>query len=265
MNQLINFQAANEMTMSSREIAELTSKEHKNVLADIRNIEAELGGLSFQLTSYTDKSNRQSPMYHLDYEQTMLLLTGYSIKLRAKVIARWKELEDKATPSWLKTLSPEAKIAIADLGRQRDEAVTYIGRATKYIDHLEHQLAAGITPTAFAKQLNGVNSNQVQSFLKTRNWMTQERGGWMALHYARDKYLSVTFKEDPSGVHRPTCYLTELGAKALYRMYCKGELPMKKHWDGKLTPKHCLPILDKETEAANGPLTGPLKTVQMVG
>lgn len=81
-------------TMSSKEIAELTNKEHKNVLADIRTIEAELGELISQPTSYTDASNRQSPMLLLNKENSLLVVSGYSVILRKKIIDRWQELEN---------------------------------------------------------------------------------------------------------------------------------------------------------------------------
>lgn len=78
------------MTMSSREIAELTGKEHFHVLRDIRAMLSELkedeskfGGI------FLDTMNRKQTEYHLDRELTDTLLTGYSAVMRRKVIARW--------------------------------------------------------------------------------------------------------------------------------------------------------------------------------
>ena len=55
-------------TMSSLQIVELTGKAHSNVMRDIRNILEQLedrGAFNFELTSYIDKSNRESPCYQL--------------------------------------------------------------------------------------------------------------------------------------------------------------------------------------------------------
>ena len=87
------------ITMDSREIAELTDKLHKNVCRDIKKQleEQKIDRLNFELT-YLDVINRPQPCYQLDYEQTMILLTGYSVKLRAKVVKRWQELESNSKP-----------------------------------------------------------------------------------------------------------------------------------------------------------------------
>lgn len=84
--------------MSSREIAELTGKHHRHVLADIRKLQEEgaIGEPSFRLATYTDSQGKSRPEYFLDFEGTMTLLTGYNAKLRAKVIRRWRELEQGA-------------------------------------------------------------------------------------------------------------------------------------------------------------------------
>lgn len=84
------------MTMSSREIAELTGKEHKNVIRDIRtmldSLQEDGSDLSHQFREEKDARGYTS-MFHIDRELTDTLLTGYSIPLRRKVIARWHELE----------------------------------------------------------------------------------------------------------------------------------------------------------------------------
>ena len=81
--------------MSSREIAELTNKEHRNVTADIEKLMNELGGvLKIQHTTYVNDQNKQEyKMYLLDKESTLVLISGYSAEIRLKIIRRWQELE----------------------------------------------------------------------------------------------------------------------------------------------------------------------------
>lgn len=88
------------VTMSSREIAELTGKEHKNVKRDIENMLSDLGedALSFERI-YFDSINRQQTEYHLDRRHVECLLTGYNAILRMKVIDRMHELESGSSHS----------------------------------------------------------------------------------------------------------------------------------------------------------------------
>lgn len=86
----------NKEVMTSREIADLTGKEHKNVMQDIRNLVAQLpekDRLNFQLTSYTDSQNRGKPMYQLSKKGCLCLASGYRADLRMAIINRWEELE----------------------------------------------------------------------------------------------------------------------------------------------------------------------------
>lgn len=82
--------------MTSKEIAEVTGKEHKIVMRDIRNLIDQLGennGYSFVLVEYTDLKGEKRPMYKLDKKSCLLLSSGYSVILRSKIIDRWEELE----------------------------------------------------------------------------------------------------------------------------------------------------------------------------
>ena len=95
MNMLAQF-AQNQKTMSTRVIAELCEKEHRNVKRDSEVMfqGLQLDALNFEHI-YFDTMNRQQTEYLLDEELTMTLVTGYNIVLRNRVIKRWKELESR--------------------------------------------------------------------------------------------------------------------------------------------------------------------------
>jgi len=98
--------------MTSREIAELTGKEHKNVTVDIRRMLDDLGedALKFQRI-YFDTMNRQQTEYHLDREHTECLITGYSAILRMKVIKRLHELEESRPVKIPQTFAEALRLA----------------------------------------------------------------------------------------------------------------------------------------------------------
>ena len=82
--------------MDSRDIAKLTKKKHSDVCRDIRSmIEGlEIGESSFA-SSYKTKQNKEVICYKLPYRETIILLSGYSIDLRAAVVDRWLHLEKR--------------------------------------------------------------------------------------------------------------------------------------------------------------------------
>jgi len=87
-------------TMSSLEIAKLTGKQHKNVMADIRNMLKELDIMTAEFSAVRLNSrNKEIPCYNLPKRETLILVSGYNIKMRAAIIDRWQELEDQAQPT----------------------------------------------------------------------------------------------------------------------------------------------------------------------
>lgn len=84
-----------EKKMSTREIAELTEKEHKHVMRDVRMLidQRAINGSKIGPVEYTDAKGEKRPEYLLDFHATMTLVTGYNAVLRSKVIKRWRELE----------------------------------------------------------------------------------------------------------------------------------------------------------------------------
>lgn len=81
-------------TMSSKEIADMTGKEHKHVLADIRNMFEQLKIQSADFSAdYQDSLGRTYPCFNLDKDLSICLVSGYNVQLRMAIIKRWNELE----------------------------------------------------------------------------------------------------------------------------------------------------------------------------
>lgn len=130
------------ITMSSREIAELTGKEHKNVTVDIKKMLEELGedALTFQRI-YLDSMNRQQVEYYLDRRHVDCLLTGYSAALRMKVIDRWQDLESGKGANLPQTFSEALRLA-ADLEDQKQKLSAELAAAAPKVEFVDRYCTA---------------------------------------------------------------------------------------------------------------------------
>lgn len=82
------------LTMSSREIAELTNKKHSHVKRDIDKMCAEINHPELEGSTFEHRGNWYT-QYHLDKELTLCLVAGYNANLRMAIIKRWGELESE--------------------------------------------------------------------------------------------------------------------------------------------------------------------------
>ena len=84
----------NILTMSTREIAELTEKRHDNVVRDFRSQCESLGLnlLRFEEV-YIAGNGQEQTEYLLDKEQALTLVSGYNVTLRNRIVQRWIALE----------------------------------------------------------------------------------------------------------------------------------------------------------------------------
>ena len=81
---------ADQVTMSSREIADLTGKLHHHVIRDIRTMLEELGEVETKFGGYYTASNgKQNPEYHLPKDLTITLVSGYNVQMRYAITKRW--------------------------------------------------------------------------------------------------------------------------------------------------------------------------------
>lgn len=182
-------------TMSSLEIAALTGKRHDHVLRDIREMLLELypnpdkvvdpdtvdadGDVGSNLSRCAPKSGGTSPDkgryeievsvpgpngghraeigYALPKRETLVLISGYSITVRAAIIDRWLELEANHAQfrADIQTLSTSADresswAAALRLAQKQLLAATNQKALRTIRSGLEHGIPAGFTPASFA-------------------------------------------------------------------------------------------------------------------
>jgi phage antirepressor YoqD-like protein len=154
------------LTMTSREIAELTGKRHDNVCMDIKKMLLELGEdvLNFQ-GIYIDAMNRAQSEYLLDRELTETLLTGYSAVLRRKVIARWHELESKPSHNIPTSLSAALRLA-ADQSEQIEAQQAQLAIAAPKVAFVDRYVeSVGLRGFREVCKLLGANESRFREFL----------------------------------------------------------------------------------------------------
>lgn len=118
-------------TMSSREIAELTDKQHSHVCRDIRTMLEQIHGkqddpdLDHQeIQGVTEERDERGyiSLYRLDRNHTFTLIAGYRADLRFKIIQRWQELE--SAPSGTFDLAVMTSAALRELAARVEEVAT---------------------------------------------------------------------------------------------------------------------------------------------
>lgn len=120
--------AGQQLTMSSREIADLVEARHNDVIATIERLFSKGLLRSTRKTRREETGGRPIEVYDLTERDTHLVVSGYSDEHRARVIDRWQELEAKqakpvelsrmdilklAMESEQARIEAEAKLAIA--------------------------------------------------------------------------------------------------------------------------------------------------------
>lgn len=172
-------------TMSSREIAALTGKQHFHVKRDIEKMLADLGeDASKSGCTYLDGQNRPQTEYLLDREHTDCLLTGYSAAMRMAVIKRWRELEGGGRViATLPDFSSPAAAARAwaeqyELQQAANQALAIAAPKVEFVDkYVESTGLKGFRQTA---KLLRVNEARFREFLLDKKIMYRMGGEWQA-------------------------------------------------------------------------------------
>ena len=240
-----------QLTMSSRDIAVLTKKNHANVCRDIRNMldNLELAQINFE-SGYYDTNKQYRKEYRLPRRETEILITGYDVIRRAAVIDRWFQLENvqrNNIPVWLTDLSPQAQVCLNDLSSQLTHQKQLTAQASaaneclaeqvdllqRTIESIDLHFVTGCTIPDFCRSLNGVNIQQVNAALVNRGVLYRSKNGYKLHAYYRNRYFREV-KQDfgCEGKFRIRIDVLKAGAKWLFSQYADGYLPMIDKWDG---------------------------------
>ncbi len=175
---------SNTVTMSSREVADLTGKQHHHVVRDIKHNLAELNMDASKFGCiYLDSSNRKQTEYLLPSDLVMTLLTGYSVPLRHRVVTRLQEIENVSRHVAIPQSLPEALRLAADLADKNGELQRLISDQAPKVAAIKRLAAAGgaICITDAAKQL-GLAPSRLFAWLEEHRWIFRRHGckRWVA-------------------------------------------------------------------------------------
>lgn len=162
------------VTMSSREIAEFVEASHDSVLKTIRDYKNR-GVVSGNETLYQHLQNKQFyPEFHLNKRDSLVIASGYSVILRARIIDRWQELEAAQTaPAFAipQTLSEALRLAAdqADVIEAQTLRLTVAEPKAAALDVVASQ-SGELSLTEAAKYLN-IAPRKFMQLLQQLGWI----------------------------------------------------------------------------------------------
>ena len=176
------------LTMSSREIAELTGRDHGNVMRDIRTLLDDLQASDLkpvcETTTYAGANGQRYPQYELDRDTCLTLLLGYDAVARMKVVKRWQELEAQAAPVVPRTIAQALRLAAEQAERieEQQAALALAAPKAEYVDRYVDRYVAANGAKGFRQvaKLLEANEHEFRAWLQEEKIMYRLGGEWTA-------------------------------------------------------------------------------------
>lgn len=243
--------------MTSLQIAEITGKRHADVMKAIRKMEPaweKVAEGKFSLGSYKDENNQDRPCYSLNKEECLYIATKFNDEARAKLIKRWKELEEQhqkpsvpqnyleALKSLVKSEEEKQQLALENRKQQQEiltiskenmelgNKITEMLPKVSYYDQIL-QSNATMTVTQIAQDygMSAIKLNLLLSDIKIQH---KVRGQWILygqfLHggYVHSRAIDIIRSDGRHDVKYNTEWTTK-GRIFLYEaLKAKGILPL---------------------------------------
>lgn len=243
--------------MTSLQIAEITGKPHADVMKAIRKMEpawSKINEGNFSLVDYQDKKGETRPCYSLNKEECLYIATKFNDEARAKLIKRWKELEEQhqkpsVPQNYLEALkslvkAEEEKQQLALENKQKDETIITISKANvelgneitemlpkvSYYDRIL-QSNATMTITQIAQDY-GMSAIAMNKELESMRIQHKVRGQWILFNqflkggYVHSRAIDIIRSDGRHDVKYNTEWTTK-GRLFLYEaLKGKGILPL---------------------------------------
>lgn len=191
--------------ISSLEIAELTGREHKNVMRDIRELLSKgVNRLNFELVDYKDKKGEVRPCYNLAPKGCLILASGYDAILREKIINRLEELELQKRDGTFKV--PQTFAQALRLAAEQQETIERQQRTIEvqkpkavYFDSLVDR-GLNVCFRDAAKEI-GVKQKKFIAYLIENKYVYRNKAGKLRPHadYDNDLFVVKDTKSDSNG------------------------------------------------------------------
>lgn len=230
-------------TMSSREIADLTVKEHKNVIRDIRQMLENLDGSILSHEQYQEVKDARgyTSEFLLNKNLTLTLMTGYDVNTRHKINVRWQELEAKQSnvvslPNF--TDPAEAAIAWAAEFKAKQFAQVQVVQLEHKVTEMQEDVdtldriakADGSLCITDAAKVLGMTRDKLTKWLHAHDWIYRRHGGgsWVGYSdkeksgYVEHKLHDYESKDGSTKVNEQV-RITPKGMVKLAKLLAKGD------------------------------------------
>lgn len=243
--------------MTSLQIAEITGKPHADVMKAIRKMEpawSKINEGNFSLVDYQDKKGETRPCYSLNKEECLYIATKFNDEARAKLIKRWKELEEQhqkpsVPQNYLEALkslvkAEEEKQQLALENKKQQEQILTISKTnmelgnkiTKMLPKVSYydkilQSNATMTVTQIAQDY-GMSAMRLNKELESMRIQHKVRGQWILFAqfleggYVHSRAVDILRSDGRHDVKYNTEWTTK-GRIFLYEsLKAKGILPL---------------------------------------
>ena len=220
------------MSMTSKQIAELTGKQHYSVLRDVRKMLEELDIVNnpdmyypqYQgVTVVYDDHTKRVKEYKLNKSLTITLTSGYSMKQRHAIVNRWLELEGNQPPTSFSEalqLATNIQKALEDAQEALDNAQLKITTDAPKVELANAISAKGYcTRREWVKTLKNENNNikekAVTQWLIDAGYCFRDQLTRDLHAYSKFEHLLTLKRELINGYYRTLLVITDEGVKQL--------------------------------------------------
>lgn len=176
MNQLIS---SKEMTMGTREIAEMLGKEHSNIKISAERLYSKGVLLTLAVQGFEHNGNNYTE-YRLNKRDCLILVAQNSPEFTAAIVDRWQELESQQKPKLPQTYA-EALLEAGRLALENEKQAEQLRLAAPKVEFVEKYIDSSTGSLGFRKvaKLLKVNEKAFREFLNKEKIMYKLGGDWV--------------------------------------------------------------------------------------